>query len=63
MTLIAIEEAGRLQCFIKRIGYQTVAGSSDKHLNNKKNSRQHKKMQTRQESFHYKSDLLDKWEI
>jgi len=33
------------------------------HLNNKKNSRQHKKMQTRQESFHYKSDLLDKWEI
>jgi len=30
MTLIAIEEAGRLQCFIKRIGYQTVAGTSDK---------------------------------
>jgi hypothetical protein len=28
MTLIAIEEAGRLQCFIKRIGYQTVPGIS-----------------------------------
>ena len=30
MTLIAMEEAGRLQCFIKRTGYQTVAGLSDK---------------------------------
>ena len=68
MTSISIEEAGRLQCFIKRIGYQTVAGTSDK------SSQQQEKQQTTTKdadkagrmttaAFHYKSDLLDKWEI
>jgi len=59
----------QMQCFIKRIGYyQTVAGNSDK------SSQQQEKEKTTTKdadkarrmitaAFHYKSDLLDKWEI
>ena len=40
MTLISIEEADRLQCSIKRIGYQIVAETYDK------SSQQQEKEQT-----------------
>lgn len=74
MTLISIEEVGRLQCFITRIGYLLSRESVIRlwQGTSEKSSQQQEKQQTTTKdadkagrmvtaAFLYKSDLLDKW--